>query len=378
MTEETDSARPKRSARAPNRFGEGPSTVATRPSQAQATTSRLTRTIDPVQQLQTLLTSPKSALTQVDITDIFNAGTWDMLPEEARARLCSLLPPTAFAGFVPTIDPMHSSRTQHVFSDSNPQDIEVDTEAPAPAVSLDMLDTSVFTDGHFLAAARTFQDHVYTGWMADTHKEKVKTYETGVQDGVLHAPWKDEVWERDHTSSGNTEQPPAASSQQSEASARAGDAAELKLADLAKNGVIKTGDVLVYKRTFSQLDTIVEKDVIIQSIHPKNYSVTVLIQPGTARELPPELLRVDPPDPDAPTKTMTVTSPNMLENGILDVDGRVERGRRPNGNAWKSLSVWRWRQHPEGDLDMLAFLERGGRENHGTLFYLRGCYYHDR
>ncbi|TFK51408.1 hypothetical protein OE88DRAFT_1544631 [Heliocybe sulcata] len=377
MTEQTGAARPRRAVRAPNRVGEDSSSVVTRSSQPQAT-GRSARAVDPAQQLQTLLTTPKSALTHVEITDVFNAGTWNILPLEVRERLCSLLPPTAFAGFIPTIDPMHSARTQRVLSDTDSQDIDVDMEAPAPNVSPDMLDASVFSDGHFLAAARTFQDHLYTGWMADTHKEKVAKYERGVLDGTLHAPWKDEVWAKEHTAPDNGEQPLPASSQQSEASARAGDAAELKLVDLAKNGVIKMGDVLAYKRTFSQLDTVVEKDAIIQSIHPKNYSVTVLVQPHTARELPPELLRVDPPDPDAPTKSMTVTSPNMLENGILDVDGRVEKSRRPNGNAWKCLSVWRWRHQPEGDLDMLAFQERGGRENHGTLFYLRGCYYHDR
>ena len=64
----------------------------------------------------------------------------------------------------------------------------------------------------------------------------------------------------------------------------------------------------------------------------------------------------------------------MLETGLLDMDGRIEKAQRPNGNAWKRVSVWRWRDGMDGGG---VEGERGGRENHGTLFYLRGCYYHD-
>jgi hypothetical protein len=62
----------------------------------------------------------------------------------------------------------------------------------------DTLDLSLFTDPHFLASARTFQDHMYTGWMTEAHLEKVQNFERGVTDGSLHAPWKDEVWQRDN------------------------------------------------------------------------------------------------------------------------------------------------------------------------------------
>lgn len=62
----------------------------------------------------------------------------------------------------------------------------------------DTLDPSLFTDPHFLAAAHTFQDHMYTGWMTESHLEKVQKFERGILDGTLHAPWKDEVWQRDN------------------------------------------------------------------------------------------------------------------------------------------------------------------------------------
>jgi len=72
--------------------------------------------------------------------------------------------------------------------------------------------------------------------------------------------------------------------------------------------------------------------------------------------------------------SMTVTSPSMLENQLLDMDGRIEKARRPHGNAWKYVSVWKWRSAAEVFIPDDA---RGGRENHGTLYYLRGSYAHE-
>jgi len=248
-------------------------------------------------------------------------------------------------------------------------------DQPAPAVS-DMLDTSVFTDPHFLAAARTFQDHIYSDWMSDSHKEKVNTFQAGIRDGTLAAAWKDDVWDKNHNL--KPTQPKSAQKTASwgnvvESAARAGEAAEVKLVTLAKLSVIRVGDVIAYKRNFSGFSAMIERDVIIQSIHPKTHALTVLIEPGTDKHLPAYLL-LPQPVPSAATQSMTITSPTMLETGILDIDGRVDRSKRPNGNAWKCFSVWRWRGEP---VDIVGD-GRGGREYHGTLFYLRSTYYHER
>ena len=72
---------------------------------------------------------------------------------------------------------------------------------------------------------------------------------------------------------------------------------------------------------------------------------------------------------------MTIRSLSMLETGILDIDSRLKRSQRPNGNAWKCFNVWRWRAGGGGDFAQQN--SRGGRENHGTLFYIRGSYYHE-
>ena len=65
----------------------------------------------------------------------------------------------------------------------------------------------------------------------------------------------------------------------------------------------------------------------------------------------------------------------MLETGILDLDGRMEKSQRPNGNAWKCFTIWRWRNG--SDSEYSPYDSRGGRESHGTLFYLRSSFYHE-
>ena len=42
------------------------------------------------------------------------------------------------------------------------------------------------------------QDHLYTGWMTQKHRDLVRDFRNGVSQGTVHAPWKDEVWDRDH------------------------------------------------------------------------------------------------------------------------------------------------------------------------------------
>ena len=110
----------------------------------------------------------------------------------------------------------------------------------------------------------------------------------------------------------------------------------------------------------------------VQVVHPTTFDLTVLTQPGQEKDLPPHLLSRDPSEPSAPTRSMTIQSLSMLETGILDIDGRLRKSQRPNGNAWKCFTVWRWRAG--GDCTQNS---RGGRDNYGTLFYIRGSYYHE-
>lgn len=118
----------------------------------------------------------------------------------------------------------------------------------------------------------------------------------------------------------------------------------------------------------------------MDSIHPSTRAVTVLAVLGATKDLPGGLVARE--NAGSPTdlttlRSMTITSPSMLESALLDMDGRLDKGHRPNGNAWKCFSVWRWRTAPGSSGDGEVANGRGGRDNHGTLFYLRGNHYHE-
>ncbi|KAF7323623.1 ASXH domain-containing protein [Mycena kentingensis (nom. inval.)] len=301
----------------------------------------------PEAKLANLLQNPKSKLTKIDFSDVLNANAWSMLSDEAKTRLMALLPVTAFKNYIPGLDAAHPSGSgsrQH-------------EQGGVP----EALDPAVFTDAHFLAATRTFQDHLFSGWRSDAHGEKLKKYVTGTRDGTLAAPWKDEVWEQENASGGEV------------VAASAGD---IKLLDLAKHSVIREGDVLAYKRKFSAVGVVVEKDVVIQRIDPRTHAITVLAEPGTTRDLPAMLLQPGIAEAVDFTRTMTISSPTQLEGALLDIDGRVERTKRPNANAWKTLTLWRWAGDTVNENYDTGM--RGGRTEQGTLHYLRACHYQDR
>ncbi|TFK35838.1 hypothetical protein BDQ12DRAFT_611005 [Crucibulum laeve] len=317
---------------------------------------------DPADQLHFLLQNPKSHLTKVDISDLINSGSWNLLSQESQNALRKLLPPTAFTDYCNSAE---NDDSTSVNNDS--MDVDLDP-------TRDEINHAVFSDPHFLAAIHTCQDHIYLNWMSDAHAEKLQKFQAGVQDGTMSVPWKDETWERENSvarTPTNIQTPPLRNG--TECSSRAGWAAEIKLNILAKNGILRVGDVIAYKRNFTAAGLTIEKDVIIQSIHSKSYALTVLTEAGPVKNLPVPLLMREPEDPPPSTRSMIINSPAMLETGLLDIDGRMDRFQKPNGNAWKCFTIWRWR----GDSMEVLTDDRGGRENHGTLFYLRGSYYHD-
>lgn len=109
--------------------------------------------------------------------------TWLLLSAEEQANLKTLLPPTAFLGARESIGKDHPSAADEMNVDD-----EVSSE----------LNPAFFNDPHFLAACRTFQDHLYLNWFSETHIRKVAKYQQDITDGTMAAPWKDEVWERDN------------------------------------------------------------------------------------------------------------------------------------------------------------------------------------
>jgi len=238
------------------------------------------------------------------------------------------------------------------------------------------LDPMFFSDSHFLAALRTFQDHLHNGWFTEDHRTKISKYHAGIEDGTLHATWKDEAWSRNLV-----EEDAAAAAVSKSGSTSQRSTREFRLSDLVEGGFLGVGDILVYRRTFTLINVIVEKDIMISECGGSSKSIVVLVPSGTTKYLPPALASSSIPTEDLlpdddSLREMNITTPSSLESGILDTDSRVDKLQRTNGNAWKYLSVWRLLQ--DGGIDGLTSPERGGRQNTGTLHYLRSSMYYGR
>ena len=138
-----------------------------------------------------------------------------MLSGDSQTRLKTLLPPTAFTSYLESLGSDHPS-------------IEKGMSIDGPQVTDAELSPSLFSDPHFLAACRTFQDHLYFGWFSAAHLDKVRDFQENVQNGTLAAPWKDEVWNREHQtlgghlSTGERDEPKTSFTILCESSAKAG------------------------------------------------------------------------------------------------------------------------------------------------------------
>lgn len=209
-----------------------------------------------------------------------------MLSEESRTELSRLLPSTTFVAFQPSLGPLHPAASDTMDVDQDPSSGYV----ADPAL--------VFNNPHFLAAANTFQDHLFSGWLSPSHQEKVHRFQQRISEGSLTAQWKDDAWlaTRDESESVL----PAAANLDPNASSGsllglAGcvtllrlctskiflsdfqfllsnslmsthpfrGAAQIKLTALVREGIIQIGDILAYRRNFTNTGISVDKDVIV-------------------------------------------------------------------------------------------------------------------
>lgn len=186
-----------------------------------------------------------------------------VLSQDAQDRLCNLLPPTAFVGYEPTLDPSHPSQAGKARFEAMDAD-------PNPFRCADTMRLDIFHDSHFVAAANTFQDHIFSGWRSEAQADLLARFDQGVRNGTVHAPWKDEVWESTN--------PPESTllagyaiclcANYIVAYLRLSEAAEQDLRYIIESSLLKVGDILAYKRTFSNVGrSTVEKDALVRQIH---------------------------------------------------------------------------------------------------------------
>ncbi|KAI0631552.1 Asx homology domain-containing protein [Trametes polyzona] len=361
---------------------------------ARATASTKTS----AEKLEQLLTNPKSKLTKIDISDVINYTNFLELSEESQNRLCGLLPPTAFSTYVPTVCPSHPDYRPPTDGgapgDSNVVDrMDVDDADAASGSGSESgatpatLDPTVFTSPFFLSAAHTWQDHLFSSWLTKKATDEMARFAEGARTGDMHVDWKDEVWE--------------AEQQQSSVTLKGKKAAEeIDLTTLAKKELLREGDILVYKRGFPGLKDTIHKDILVESINYLTHTIDVLLAPDQRRTLPQALLVHNANPKHTGEKMLSikkVTDVVALERGVIDVDGRIRPSDKyahdvaactipppPGGvteemqnmievRAWKSFTVWRWREEMRDQTELQGVQDRGGRERIATLFYLRGC-----
>jgi hypothetical protein len=175
---------------------------------------------------------------------------------------------------------------------------------------------------------------------------------------------------------------------------------------LIHHRLVSEGDIITYKRSFPQLDESIEKDIYVRygllltsnaaddhiqvfSAHSRS-GLVIVLPPGSTASLPPSMVGSNPTPRDSSNLQQTsVQSLEELENTVLDIDGRVPRSERVTSNVndvWKRFSVWKQTARLVEEYDALeaiavsfqdseaALNPRGGRENRGTMFYLRGAY----
>ncbi|KAI0684492.1 hypothetical protein BC835DRAFT_635456 [Cytidiella melzeri] len=325
---------------------------------------------NPAKRLEYLLTHGRSKLTTMDISDILSYQNFLKLSELSQQSLCALLPPSAFAAFLPSLDSSHPAARRQPEPQS---DIRVGAVC-SPAT----LDSKIFSNPFLLSGAKAFQDHMFSGWRSSGAKDTVTQYEQGIANGALHAEWKDEQWAREHPSF--TRAKPHS--------------VDLDLVALAKRSVLQQGDVVFYRRRFSSIGVTVEKELLVCSIDPSSHAINFLLQPGKSPSLPRELLVANPPHPQPPTLAMDcIMSSVELEEGVLDLNKQIPHevfsiaNDISGHNTWtnvgngsadavgasraaKALSVWRWTDETKSDVELHRTLDKGGRELLGTVHYL--------
>ncbi|KAI8969096.1 hypothetical protein BDF20DRAFT_916489 [Mycotypha africana] len=99
----------------------------------------------------------------------------------------------------------------------------------------------------------------------------------------------------------------------------AGESKCITLKDMCRKGLIRVGDVIVYKRNFSASKVIVSKSMMV---------IKACGTSGVSIELDGEVYE-------------DFETPTALETKVLDHHGEVTKDKRPNGNAFKSIRLIR-------------------------------------
>jgi hypothetical protein len=123
-------------------------------------------------------------------------------------ELSRLLPSTVYPFFEPELPYYHPSKHQMGPEPGNPAPVDPLAPEERPYMELSDIeaDPSAFlTCPYFESAQTAFRDHLYSGWFAKGHLQDLEKFRSGINDGSMHAHWKNEAWEGTHLEiGGNT------------------------------------------------------------------------------------------------------------------------------------------------------------------------------
>ncbi|KAL0082193.1 hypothetical protein J3Q64DRAFT_1722193 [Phycomyces blakesleeanus] len=245
--------------------------------------------------------SPKNPLATTDMEYLFNYANFQLLPEESKIELVQLLPSVDISDQpdIMDINPSFFTRTgnpvfwsvldewQAIIGTENKREninpIEGPTIGVGSEVALGGSEVVVGASGVTVGGVRV------GGGVAPEYKEE-----------VFEQQWT-EIQEKDKPIN------------------VAGDSKAITLKDMCRKGLIRKNDKLIYKRNFSACKVIVSKSMKV---------VEATGDTGISIELDGQHFK-------------DFETPTALETKILDENGEVSKDRRPNGNAFKSIRLFR-------------------------------------
>ncbi|TGZ81030.1 hypothetical protein EX30DRAFT_395854 [Ascodesmis nigricans] len=239
------------------------------------------------------MATKNSPLTRIDPAQIFNQSfVENVLTPEQRTHLISLLP---------ACDLLYPSTTDLSTADPNPT-----------------IDHSIWTSPAFKDALTQWKLDLSSGKYEPSYIAKGEAARQRRMAGDFDS-WKDSQFELYW-----------GQKQRLEHEAVAGETSKVKIQDMVKHGVFKTGDVFSMRRKF-QGGVFVRKDARLVGINPENHTLSFTYPAGTAEwELG-----------DVVNKTIEgVVNITALENTLCrehpDVPEKI-----PNGNAFKTIRIIR-------------------------------------
>jgi len=254
--------------------------------------------LDP-QSIDFLLTSPKSKLTEIELKNVINFEMWLRLSEADRDFLIKLLPKVDLTFPTPTT----SSNT----NPSSADHMDIDGQSKGKP----QLSEAFFKSNQFLHRCfEDFQDALYRGYLTPEAVASRKAREANPEQYAGDDTWKDENFEAYWGQKQD---------QKEKLQAVAGDSRSVNLKEMCLAQLIRKDDVLVYRRNFSAVNVMVDTSM---KVVRADGTTGVSIQIGK-------------------TFFHDLETPTSLETKILDLDNRVPKDKRPNGNAFKSLKLVR-------------------------------------